>query len=211
MTKNEINPGKGCFGWVAKVFGGILALIAAGSGLVAILQYLDPPASVQAPSSNQVVVAVITSEPAPASSNPSVSSDITMEERQAIEDFLRRAVAAEIAAYQYGDSSYASMFYGDALQTIQSQIEDLNSQGILLAASFDSDNRYIHEIRVKASDRIEVDSCEYWANEYYDRQTGVLLDSASWTLVPQTIMIEYLNADFYITSVAFYSNQAFCN
>lgn len=207
MTKNEINPGKSCFGWVAKVFVG---LITVGSAVVGILEYFESPAPPQASSSNQVVVAVITSEPAPDSSDQSDPADITPEDRQAIEGFLRRAVAAEITAYQYGDPSYASMFYGDALQTIQTQIADLNSRGILLAASFDSDNSYIQDIRVTGSNRIEVDSCEYWANEYYDRQTGALLDSASWTLVPQTIMIEYLNADFYITSVAFYADQAFC-
>ena len=211
MTKNEINPAKGCFSWVAKVFGGIFGLITVGSGLVAILQYIDPPALPQAPPSGQVVVAVITSEPAPDSSNPSAPADITPEDWQAIEDFLRRAVAAEIAAYQYGDPSYASMFYGDALQTIQNQITDLNSQGVMLAAQFDANGSYIHDIRVISSNRIEVDSCEYWVQEYYDRQTGTLLESTSWTLVPQTIMIEYLNGDFYITSVAFYGDQAFCS
>lgn len=207
MTKNEINPGKSCFGWVVKVFVGLITL---GSAVVGILEYFEPPTPPQAPPSNPVVVAVITSEPEPDSSDQSTSSDITAEQWQAIEDFLRGAVAAEIAAYQYGDPSYASMFYGDALQTIQTQIADFNSRGILLAASFDSDNSYIDDIRVTGSNRIEVDSCEYWANEYYDRQTGVLLEAASWTLVPQTIMIEYLNKDFYITSVAFYADQAFC-
>ncbi len=207
MTKNEINPGKSCFGWVAKVFVGLITLV---SAVVGILEYFEPPAPTPAPPSNPVVVAVITSEPASNSSNQSAPTDITPEQWQAIESFLRDAVAAEIAAYQYGDPSYASMFYGDALQTIQNQIADLNSQGVLLAASFDSENSYIDDIRVTGSNRIEVDSCEYWANEYYDRQTGVLLDSLSWTLVPQTIMIEYLNEDFYITSVAFYADQAFC-
>ena len=214
MTTNEVNPAKGCAGWIKGLFAGIFGLIAAGSGLVAILQYISPPAPSQALDSNPVVVAVITSEPdsnVSGSSNASTSSDVTPEQWQAIESFLTGAVAAEITAYQYGDASYASMFYGDALQILQNQIADLNSQGILLAASFDSDNSYIHDIRVTQSNQIEVDSCEYWANEYYDRQTGTLLDSIAWTLVPQTIMIEYLNTDFYITSVAFYTDQAFCN
>ena len=145
---------------------------------------LEPPAPPQAPSSNQVVVAVITSEPAPDSSDRSTSSDITAEQWQAIEDFLRGGVAAEIAAYQYGDPSYASMFYGDALQTVQTQIADLNSQGVMLAAQFDANSSYVHDIRVTGRNRIEVDSCEYWAREYYDRQTGALPDSASWTLRP---------------------------
>ena len=207
MTSNEVNPAKGCAGWLKGLFAGIFGLIAAGSGLVAILQYMNPPAS-HAPPSNPVVVTVIAAEPV---SNSSSQSDITPEQWQAVEDFLLRAVVVEIAAYEYSDPSYASMFYGNALQTIQTQIADLNSQGIMLAARFDSANSYIHDIRVTSSSRIEVDSCEYWANEYYDRLTGTLLESTSWTLVPQTIMIEYLNADFYITSVAFYSDQSFCN
>ena len=208
MTKNEINPGKSCFGWVAKVFVGLITLV---SAVVGILEYFEPPAPPQAPASNPVVVAVITSEPAPDSSNQSSPSGITPEQWQAIEYFLGGAVAAEIAAYQYGDPSYASMFYGDALQTIQTQIADLNSQGVMLAAQFDANSSYVHDIRVISSNRIEVDSCEYWAQEYYDRQTGVLLESTSWTLLPQTIMIEYMDPDFYITSVAFYDDQAFCN
>lgn len=77
-------------------------------------------------------------------------------------------------------------------------------------AHFDYDTSYIHDIRITQTNRIEVDSCEYWSHDYYDRHTGALLSSDSWTLVPQTIMIEYLDADFYITSVAFYSGQAFC-
>jgi hypothetical protein len=208
MATNEVNPAKGCAGWVKGLFAGIVALIAAGSGLVAILQYMNPTAPPPAPSSNQVIVAVITNEPA--SSGSSSASDITPEEWQAVEEFLRTAVAAEIAAYQYSDPSYATMFYGDALQTIQGQIQDLISRGIFLDAHFDYDTSYIHDIRVTQTNRIEVDSCEYWSHDYYDRQTGALLSSDSWILVPQTIMIEYVNADFYITSVAFYSGQAFC-
>src|SRR5688500_278685 len=104
MATNEVNPAKGCAGWVKGLFAGIVALIAAGSGLVAILQYLNPPAPSPASSSNQVIVAVITNEPA--SSSSSNPSDITPEEWQAVEEFLRIAVAAEIAAYQYADPSY---------------------------------------------------------------------------------------------------------
>ena len=212
MTSNEVNPAKGCAGWLKGLFAGVFALIAAGSGLVAILQYLNPPVP-QPASSNPIVVAVVTSESVSNISNvsnPPMPADITSEQWQVIDEFLQGAVAAEIMAYQYGDPSYASMFYGDALQSIQDQIVDFNSKGIMLAAYFDSDKSYIHDIRVTPSNRIEVDSCEYWANEYYDRQSGVLLESMSWMLVPQTIMIEYFNSDFYITSVAFYGDQAFC-
>jgi hypothetical protein len=93
---------------------------------------------------------------------------------------------------------------------VQENIADLNSRGILLAANYDHEKSYIYDIRFTQTNRIEVDSCEYWVNDYYDRQTGEILSSGSWTLVPQTIMIEYLDEDFYITSVAFYTGQSFC-
>lgn len=78
-------------------------------------------------------------------------------------------------------------------------------------AQFDYENSYIDDIRITQNNKIEVDSCEYWANDYYDRQTGTFIDSDPWELVPQTITIEQLNANFYITSIAFYTGQAFCN
>jgi hypothetical protein len=102
------------------------------------------------------------------------------------------------------------MFRRDAMQSLQDQIADINLRGIMLAARFDYDNSYIRDIRLTQNNRIEVDSCEYWANDYYDRQTSALLSSDSWKLVPQTILIEYLNAESYIKSVAFYTDQAFC-
>jgi hypothetical protein len=204
MIADDPNKAQGCAGWLKWLVGTGLALVAAGGSIVAILQYLNPPAPASITVSNPGVVVPITSEPTPE------QTGITSEQWQAVEEFLRLAVAAEIAAYQYGDPSYATMFYGDALQTIQGQIVDLNARGVLLDAHFDSENSYVHDIRVTQNNRIEVDSCEYWSRDYYDRQTGALLTSDSWALVPQTIMIEYLNADFYITSVAFYTGQAFC-
>jgi hypothetical protein len=204
MISNDFDTSPGCARWFRWLIGTGFALVAAGSSLVAILQYFDPPTQVPVPSDNPVNVVVITSQPV------SDQAEISPEQWQAVESFLEAAVVAEITAYQYGDPSYATMFYGDALQRIQDQIADLNSKGILLSARFDFDNSYVHDIRVTQSNRIEVDSCEYWANDYYDRQTGMLLGSDSWTLVPQTIMIEYLNANFYITSVAFYNDQSFC-
>ena len=204
MISNDSNTSRGCSGWLKWLIATGLGLVAAGGSIVAILQYLDSPDPAPISSVNPVGVVVITSEPA------SAQAEITPEQWQAVEDFLRRAVVSEITAYQYSDSAYATMFYGDALWTIQNQIADLNSRGIFRAARFDYDNSYVHDIRVTQNSRIEVDSCEYWANDYYDRQTGLLLSSDSWMLVPQTIMIEYLNEDFYITSVAFYTGQAFC-
>lgn len=211
MLSKDSNGPQGCSGWLKWLVGTVIAFMAAAGGLVALLEYLNPSEHAEA-SSNPIVEVHVSSldetgqEPVSANTSTSVSP----EEWQAVEDFLNLAVISEIAAYEYGDPAYATVFYGDALQAIRDRIADLNSRGILLEAHFDYENSYIYDIRLTQNDRIEVDSCEYWSNDYYDRQTSVLLGSDSWALVPQTIMIDYLNSDYYITSVAFYTGQAFC-
>lgn len=207
MVSNELDNAPGCAGWMKWVIGTGIGLITAAGSAVAVLQYCVPQtaASVDPPIIVNTVVVHPTS--VPVSDSQYVSTEIW----QAVEEFLNLAVVSEIAAYQYGDSSYAAtMFYGDAMQSLQDQIADLNSRGIMMSARFDYDNSYIYDIRLLQNDRMEVDTCEYWSSDYYDRLTGALLSSESWKLVPQTIMIEYLSAEFYITSVAFYTGQAFC-
>lgn len=201
---NDSNTSKGCTGSLKWLVGAGFTLLGVCASIVGILEFFEPPAAPYVPVADQVVVVAVTSE------LPAKQVNASLEEWQIIESFLRRAVDSEIAAYQYSDPSYATMFYGDALQTIQDQIAELNLNGLLLTARFDPDNSYIHDIRFTQNNRIEVDSCEYWARDYYDRQTGLLLSSESWKLMPQTIMIEYLNAAYFITSVAFYTGQAFC-
>lgn len=207
MISDDSSTSKGCFGLMKWLIGAGFGLIAAGSSIVAILEFFKPD-SVYEPVPSQVIVV-------PATNAANVSSveqpDISPEEWQAVEDFLSLAIVSEIAAYQYGDPAYATMFSGGALETLQSQINDLNSRGIFLMAQFDPDNSYIYDIRVTPNSKIEVDSCEYWASDYYDRQTGTFLDSDPWELIPQTITIEKLNENFYITSIAFFTGQAFCH
>ena len=204
VAKNDLDTAPGCAGWMKWLIGTGIGLIGTA---VAVLQYCAPvtPPPPAPPIVNTVVV------PATNVPVPTLSSVVSPDVWQAVEEFLRAAVISEIAAYQYGDSAYAgAMFQGDAMQSLQDQIANLNSRGIMLAARFDYDNSYIRDIRVSQNERIEVDCCEYWANDYYDRQTGALLSSDPSKLVPQTILIEYLNAEYYITSVAFYTGQAFC-
>lgn len=211
MISDDMSTSQGFAGWLKWLIGTGFALIAAGGSIVAILEYLEPDPH-PAPASNPVSVAPATPVTVvPATSVPSpVPEGVSPELWQAVEDFLSYAIVAEITAYEYGDPSYATMFYAGAMETLQSQISDLNARGLLLMAYFDYDNSYIHNIRALQNSRIEVDTCEYWAHDYYDRQSGAFLDSDPWELVPQTITIEELNANFYITSVAFYAGQAFC-
>jgi hypothetical protein len=189
---------------VSGIGGAILGLLTAVASCAGILQYIESTPPTQPSQPNPPAVVVITSEPA-----SNYQTSLSTEDWQAVESFLTTAVVAEIAAYQYGDAAYATMFYGDALQSIQNEIMDLNSRGLLLDAQFDYENSYLDDIRL-AQNRIEVDSCEYWANDYYNRETGEWLGSEPVTLVPQTITIEQLSGSFYITSISFHTGQAFC-
>lgn len=205
MDTNTSN--KGCLNWVKGLGAALVGLLTAGASCAAIMQYIQSTGNTQTPASYSPSVIVVTSEPI--STAQSNVSGVSPEEWQAIQGFLSDAVVAEISAYQYGDSSIATMFYGDALQSLQSQISDLNSRGVWMDAHFDYVNSYLHDIRI-VEKHIEVDSCEYWSNDYYNRQTGELLGSDPSKLVPQTITIELLDKTFYITSIAFYTGQAFC-
>ena len=204
---NESNISKGCLNWFKGLGAALFGLLTAAASCAGIMQYIQSNGTGEAPPANPGVV-VVTS--VPASNAQANIASVSPEQWQAIQDFLSGAVVAEITAYQYGDPAYASMFYGDALQTIQNEITDLNSRGVALSARFDYDNSYIQDIRVTQNQWIEVDSCEYWSNEYYDRVTGSLIGTDDWKLIPQTITIEYLNSSFYITSIAFFTGQAFC-
>ncbi len=132
------------------------------------------------------------------------------QEQQATKIYLRGAIAAEITAYYYSDPAFASMFYGNALQSIQNQIQDLNVKGVYLEILFDENNSYIQNIRVPQTNRMEVDFCGYWTNNYHDRLTSNLITPGAWTLIPQTIVIENLNNNSYITDFVSYTGKAFC-
>jgi hypothetical protein len=210
MNDNTSNKPKGCLSWMSGIGAAVVGLLTAGASCAAILQYMNSTTPSQPASSNPPAVVVITSEPVSNNvQSGSAQTSVSVEEWDAIESFVIQAVVAEITAYQYGDPSYATMFYGDALQALQGEILDLNSRGLLMDPHFDYDNSYLNDIRV-GQNHIEVDSCEYWSSDYYDRLTGQLVGSDPSALVPQTITIEYLNENFYITAISFHTGQAFC-
>lgn len=215
MNPNNSNTSKGCLSWVKGLGAGLLGLLTAAASCAAIMQYIQSSGGTADPKSNDVQVVVVTSEPASydstasnASSPQSNGASISAQDRQAVETFLQSAVSAEIAAFQYGDSSYANMFAGAALQALQTQILELNARGVYLDARFDYTNSYIRDIRLPQSNQIEVDWCEYWAGDFYERQTGTLIESSPWRLIAETILIESLNDSIYITQMA--SGQTFC-
>ena len=205
---NNSTMSRGCAGWFKWLIATLTALLAAGGSIVALINHFNPPASVievhveQPGSPDQEPVSAV----APPPDQPEISPELERE----INDFLSGAIQAEISAYWYGDASYATQFYADALQALQLKIAELNRRGILEVASFDYAASYIADVRLTNGNTIEVDSCEYWARDYYDRQTGALIGSDPLMLVPQTITIERLSGRLFVTSIAFYTGQAFC-
>lgn len=204
---NNSTMSRGCAGWFKWLIATLTALLAAGGSIVALINHFNPPSSVievhveQPDRPDQEPVSAV----APPD-RPEVSPELERE----INDFLSGAIQAEISAYWYGDASYATQFYADALQTLQLKIAELNRRGILEVASFDYAASYIADVRFTNDNTIEVDSCEYWASDYYDRQTGALIGSEPSRLVPQTIMVERFDTRLFITSIAFYTGRAFC-
>ena len=102
-------------------------------------------------------------------------------------------------------------FSGDALSTLQNNIITLNQQGLVQVVNFDAVNSYIVDVRLINDNKIEVDTCQYWASAQYIRLTGAPVSSSPATLFPQTITIERFNANSWlITTVSPHTGQSFC-
>ena len=53
-------------------------------------------------------------------------------------------------------------------------------------------------------------ACEVWSGVYYNRVDGTQIRKDDPVLTPQTITIERLSAEWFITAVAFYDPPSFC-
>jgi hypothetical protein len=96
------------------------------------------------------------------------------------------------------------------LSSLESSIADLNQQGYVMIAEIDYYQSYINDIRVISSTHIEADTCEVWTNTIYRASDGEPVNSEGPMLLPQTITIQQLESDWYITAVQFYDAPAFC-
>ena len=138
---------------------------------------------------------------------PDVSSDL---ENQ-VSDFLTNAIETEIEAYRNNDPSIAaSVMQGNILASLQDEIASLQQQGLVVISEIDYYESYINDIRVLNNSEIEVDTCEVWTNDTYQQSDGQLVDSEGPSLVPQTITIQQLDSNWYITDVQFFDAPAFC-
>jgi hypothetical protein len=129
-----------------------------------------------------------------------------------VSDFLTRAIELQIEAYQKGDASIAStVLAGQELTDLSSDIASLNQQGLVSVSEIDYYQSYINDIRVINNSQIDVDTCEVWTTSTYRQSDGQLVDSTDPTLLPQTITIQQVNGNWFITNVNFLDAPAFCS
>jgi len=147
-----------------------------------------------------------------------VVDKIQLPQETGISDDVQKAAAtlivnankAEILANFYQDDSYLKLYYaGYALQQMQQNIENIRQSGYIVLDDFNLENSYYVSMRLN-NNVLSIDECEYWKTYLYDPSTGDLVSESEWILVPQTISIELVGDQAYITAISFYQNNAFC-
>lgn len=138
-------------------------------------------------------------------------ADVPANLENEVSDFLTRAIQLQIEAYQKGDASIAdSIMTGPILESLSADISSLNQQGLVSISEIDYYESYINDIRVIDNTHLEVDTCEVWATNTYNQSNGQVVESQGPELLPQTITIEKLNGNWFITTVDFFEAPAFC-
>lgn len=138
-------------------------------------------------------------------------TDVSEQLQQDVSDFLTQAIELEIDAYRNSSAEIASsVMTGDPYVQLQSDIDSLNQHGLVMISQIDYYESYIHDIRVVGNSHIEVDSCEVWTNDTYNRSNGELVASDGPSLLPQTITIQQVNSDWMITDIQLFDASAFC-
>jgi hypothetical protein len=118
---------------------------------------------------------------------------------------------AEIAAYSNDDISYLTRFMKDQpLRSVQSELDNLRNQGLFYVPEIDFDSSSWNGVRLINENKIEVDTCEYWSGDYYNRTDSTYISTVQLHLIPQTITIERFTTGWFITLVAFYNPPHFC-
>ncbi|MBK8823402.1 MAG: matrixin family metalloprotease [Anaerolineales bacterium] len=142
---------------------------------------------------------------------PDQTADISPELNKEVSDFITRAIQLQIEAYRKGNANIAaSIMAGDIFASLENEIASLNQQGIVQISEIDFYQSYINDIRVVSSTKIEVDTCEVWSTTTYRRSDGALIQSTDPRLLPQTISIQKLEQNWFITEVNFFNAPSFC-
>jgi len=138
------------------------------------------------------------------------TSGISEDVQNAAAALIVGADKAEILANYYQDDSYLTSYYaGYALQQMQQNVQIIRQSGFIELDDLDLENSYYVSMRLN-NNVLSIDECEYWKAYLYDPNTGNLVQETPWSLVPQTINIELVGNQPYVTAIAFYQNNAFC-
>lgn len=142
---------------------------------------------------------------------PDQSTDVSPVLETQVSEFLTSVIELQIQAYREGDPEIAaSVLAGDIYAQLESNIRQLNRQDLVQIAEIDYYQSYIEDIRVINSERIDVDTCEVWSTSIYRLSDGALVENNEASLLPQTITIEKINSDWFVTAVEFFEVPAFC-
>lgn len=129
---------------------------------------------------------------------------------EAVAELIVEANSAQILANFYQDASYLYPYYtGHALQQLEDYVERIGSSGYIQLDEFDVGSSYYVSMRFE-NNVLSIDECEYWKAYYYDPINFDLSEESEWILVPQTISMELVGDEIYITAISFYQNNAFC-
>ena len=143
---------------------------------------------------------------------PDQTTDVSPELSKEVSDFLTKAIQLQIEAYRQGNANIASpIMAGDIFAVLESEIAGLNQQGLVQISEIDYYQSQINDIRVISNINIEVDTCEVWSTNIYQRSDGTLIQATDPRLLPQTITIQKLDSGWFITNVNFFDSPAFCN
>ena len=139
-------------------------------------------------------------------------SDVPADLEDQVSEFITEAIEVQMEAYRSGDPSIAAaIMAGPILEDLEADINSLNQQGLVSISEIDYYESYIADIRVVNNALIEADTCEVWTTNTYNLSTSEWVDGEGPSLLPQTVTIEQLNGNWYITNVEFFDAPAFCN
>jgi hypothetical protein len=93
---------------------------------------------------------------------------------------------------------------------LKTKFQPLNQQGIVQISEIDFYQSYINDIRVISNTNIEVDTCEVWSTNIYQRSDGALIQGTDPRLLPQTITIQKLEQAGSSPKSTFFDAPAFC-
>ena len=143
---------------------------------------------------------------------PDQAEDGSPDLNDEVNKFLTEAIQLQIQAYREGNPNIAaSIMAGDIFAIMENEINSLNQQGLAQISEIDFYESYVADIRVINDTNLEVDTCEVWSTNIYQRSDGALVQSTDPRLLPQTITIQKLDQGWFITQVSFFDAPAFCN